>query len=176
MVAAKPEHFLPIYWQWFPPEPFTLLEIGVHTGGSMRLWRERFPASRIIGLDHDISQSGPIEGVELREGDQGNPETLQGLIAEFGGFDVVIDDGSHVWSDQLASLYALWPHTRCIYAIEDIETSYPGLIPYDVGQWAGGPNTMDVLKSRIDDLGSGSIHFYRGLVILGRDPQLADRV
>ena len=46
-------------------------------------------------------------------------------IAELGPFDIVIDDGSHVISDQEASFRNLWPVTTGIYLIEDCHNGYP---------------------------------------------------
>ena len=171
MTAAKPPHYLAAYQPFWPARPFTLLEIGVHTGGSMRLWRAWFPESVIVGLDHDISQTAPIEGVHLREGDQSDPAVLEALVAEFGGFDVVIDDGSHIWDHQQLAFAHLWPYTRRWYAIEDLETCYPGLIRPDHSEWAHGRNTMDWLHDWVDNVhesGGSPIHFWPGLALIER--------
>jgi hypothetical protein len=62
--------------------------------------------------------------IEVRIGDQSDPEFLRALIEEFGPFDVVIDDGSHVMSHTLTSFDALYEHTTGVYAVEDLHTAY----------------------------------------------------
>ena len=60
-------------------------------------------------------------------GDQSDAEFLQRFITEtHGGFDIIIDDGSHVPKHQIISFENLWPSVKPggLYAIEDIETSF----------------------------------------------------
>ena len=48
--------FIPHYEKYFAPfrnQQFTLLELGVWNGGSMRMWEEYFPSATIIGVDID---------------------------------------------------------------------------------------------------------------------------
>ena len=51
---AKMTHYLRYYEQWFESlwdQPITLLELGIHKGGSMLLWRDYFTKGTIVGLD-----------------------------------------------------------------------------------------------------------------------------
>jgi cephalosporin hydroxylase len=43
-----------------------------------------------------------------------------------GPFDIVIDDGSHVFEHQIASFEALFPlaSSTAVYIVEDVHTSY----------------------------------------------------
>lgn len=100
---------------------FSLLEIGVKDGASLRMWRDYFPYAIIEGIDIRISEGLAIPGVRLLQADQKK--------LEFGSdvsFDVIIDDGSHRWEDQQASFKALWEHVAPggLYVIEDLHTSY----------------------------------------------------
>ena len=57
-------------------------------------------------------------------GSQADPELLQqvGRAADFA-FDLIVDDGSHMSDDQVASLMYLWPFLKPphgIYALEDL--------------------------------------------------------
>lgn len=67
------------------------------------------------------------------EGDQSDTKFLMHLRrrllrAEPDGFDLIVDDGSHIPSHQLLSLIALWPLLKPggNFAVEDVETSYWG--------------------------------------------------
>ncbi len=110
-----------------------VLEIGVggyesrSIGGSLRVWRDYFPRSQIFGLDIHEKDVRLGRRVRFVRGDQSSDEALGGLLTEMGGPpDIVIDDGSHVVDDALASLACLFPRMPrgSIYAIEDLSTSY----------------------------------------------------
>ena len=111
----------------------TVLEIGVNLGGSLRLWKEYFgPDTTIVGIDITPACAA-FENVEervfVRIGDQSDPGFLASVVEEFGPFDIVIDDGSHVVSHQIASFNALFHKGVAaggLYLVEDLETSYWG--------------------------------------------------
>ncbi|MBY6242465.1 hypothetical protein [Methylosinus sp. Sm6] len=69
-----------------------------------------------------------------------------------GGLDVVLDDGSHIASDQRASFDALFPllDEGCLYIIEDMQTAYWPLC-YDGGLERKG-TAIEFLKEKIDDM------------------------
>jgi hypothetical protein len=105
----------------------TLLEIGVYDGASLRTWHEFLPETSIIGLDIDPrckSFEGQNVTVELCDQSDVSQLTLAGV--NHGPFDVVIDDGSHVWSHQILTFETLFPFVRPggLYILEDIDTSY----------------------------------------------------
>jgi hypothetical protein len=157
--AAKPREFIAVY-ERLVPEMTSILEIGVYKGGSLDLWRKLAPDARILGLDHASWQNQSAE--EVVEGEQFDSTTLAMLI-ERGPWDLVIDDGSHIWEHQQASFAALWPHAGT-YVIEDLITSYR-----PDSEWAKGQNTMAWLKERLDTLmdGAGSMCFYApGMVVI----------
>jgi len=62
-------------------------------------------------------------------GDQGKPEDLLRVAAEFPKIDIVIDDGSHASFHQQTSLRALWKYLAPggIYLIEDLDVQPPEL-------------------------------------------------
>jgi hypothetical protein len=107
-------------------EPISLLEIGVAAGCSLRMWRDYFPRARIYGLD--VRDCPALEGfdVVLFRGSQSDPSVLRHVARETGGCDLIIDDGSHLWSDQLVAFQFLYAHLRPggWYVIEDLHTSY----------------------------------------------------
>ncbi len=124
-------HYLSIYGRHFEPfrgKPVRMLEIGVFRGGSMDLWRRYFGDQLlIVGIDLDpacADLDSPLTPVRI--GSQSDPEFLASVVAEFGPFDIVLDDGSHVGDHQRASFSALFDHVRDggLYIIEDLHTSY----------------------------------------------------
>jgi len=119
-------NYLPYYWMHFRDirdHVTRVLEIGVQTDRSIRMWEEFFPNATIFGLDIDPACerfSGDRRRVLV--GDQGDPACLQRAVDAAGGaFDIVIDDGSHRVEHQLASFEFLFPRLsdHGIYVMED---------------------------------------------------------
>jgi hypothetical protein len=142
-------------------EPVRLLELGIggyehpdQGGGSLRMWRDYFRRGQIFGLD--LFPKTDLDGIRLRtlRGDQNDPAWLAKIAEEFGPFDVIVDDGSHINEHVLTSFEALFPHVRAggFYVIEDLWTSYlPGYGGDD--EDLDNPATMLVLiKSLVDAL------------------------
>lgn len=113
------QHYEAHAFPLLPPDP-KILEIGVHTGGSMRLWKVLFPTGRAFGIDIDpeCAKLGVGDGVFI--GDQADPDFLRSVAAAVGPFDLVVDDGSHAKYDILTSFDALWPFTSYVYVVEDV--------------------------------------------------------
>lgn len=153
-------------------DPISLLEIGILKGGSLRLWRRFLPKATIVGIDLSVPNV-VLPGVEMHEGDQSDEEFLASLVSRYGGFDVVIDDGSHIGKHVRTSFRTLFPALRPggWYVIEDLETSY----------WqshGGGPagsagTAVDLIKSLVDrtQLEAGSrdiaeLHLFDGIAFI----------
>lgn len=106
----------------------TLLEIGVQSGASLRVWRDFFPHAIVHGLDTDETcRRHQEERIRIHIGDQSDRDGLATLTRAIGEQDIVIDDGSHVADHQIATFEALFPYVRhggC-YVIEDIGV-HPG--------------------------------------------------
>jgi hypothetical protein len=104
--------------------PITLLEIGIAQGASLRMWQHYFLRARIVGIDIapqvDASMSYLPKAIEV--GDQADVAFLERCCEKYAPFDIVVDDGSHVASDQIASFTALWPSVvpGGWYVIEDL--------------------------------------------------------
>lgn len=104
-----------------------VLEIGVQSGGSLRSWSEVFPRACIHGIDIDPDcKEHESDRIHIHIGSQSDCRFLEEQIVTHGPFDVIIDDGSHLWSDQQTSLEVLWSSLSKYgtYAIEDLHTSY----------------------------------------------------
>jgi hypothetical protein len=127
----------------------TLLEIGIHKGGSLQMWRRYFPKARIAGIDLKLPEL-QIPGVDMYVGDQSDPDFLSSLVARYGGFDVVIDDGSHVASHIAASFAVMFPALRPggWYVIEDLATSY--WESHEGGPIGTAGTSVDLMKNLVD--------------------------
>jgi len=155
-VVMKWHHYLAVYDRHlarFRGTPVRLLEIGVNRGGSLQLWRDYLGAAAVIhGIDIDPGCALIDDpGLTVHIGSQADLAFLDGVHAAMGGIDVVIDDGSHVSSDQIATFLALFPKLADsgVYICEDLHASY-------WRRFGGGlkrPGTfIEFLKERIDGL------------------------
>lgn len=138
-----------------------LLEIGVSDGGSILMWVDYYPNANIIGID--IKDCWPVLGAKIFLGDQKDPVLIEDIASYYTGFDIVIDDGSHKWKDQIESFKLLWPHIRPggVYVIEDLHTSYF----MEFGE-PGALNTMAFLHLIMDEVnmyGAGGLGDCRNL-------------
>lgn len=130
--AFKWKHYIPIYESLITSQkPIRFLEIGVLHGGSLRMWREYLhPESLVVGIDIDPScqeYAAQGENLHVRIGSQSDSKFLEKLVAEFGQFDVIIDDGGHLSSLMTESFRHLFPFGLAdngIYIVEDLHASY----------------------------------------------------
>jgi predicted O-methyltransferase YrrM len=115
-----------VYDELFEPirdKVLNLLEIGVCGGGSLKSWKEYFPNAKIIGLDINLEALiHPEDRIISYLCDATDPEQLNKIL---GGdqFDIIIDDGSHWESHQIASWQLLYNRVRegGLYIVEDIQ-------------------------------------------------------
>ena len=124
-------HYFPIYEQHFSRfvnRPVTLFEIGCGKGGSLQMWKKYLgPLAVIVGLDiKPTTKTFEEHQIAVRIGNQSDTEFLGAVVQEFGSPDIVIDDGSHMMNDVLASFRMLYPLTdrNGVYVVEDTHTSY----------------------------------------------------
>lgn len=159
-------HYFRIYESIIGPlrgQPIRLLEVGVYKGGSLAMWRKYLhPESVIVGLDIDdtcTNYDRPAEKVHVRIGDQSNETFLRAVVEEFGPFDVIIDDGSHVCSHMIKTFDYLFLHglaERGVYIAEDTHSNFwPGYRD----QWY---SFIDLCKDLVD-LSHGQYFDHPGL-------------
>ena len=101
-----------------------VMEIGVETDRSIRMWEEYFPNAEIIGIDIS-EQCREFEGDRRRIfiGDQLDPDFLHRVVAEIGAdIDIIIDDGLHTPRAMMTSFANLFPALKRggVYVVEDI--------------------------------------------------------
>lgn len=113
----------------FREQEFTLIEIGVFRGASVRMWADYFPNARIVGVDYEPSARTYADSrISIVIGNAGDPGFLESLTETFGRPRLVIDDASHRWDHQITGLQTLFPLVQPggHYVVEDIDTSFEG--------------------------------------------------
>ena len=72
------------------------------------MWRDYFPLGRIYGVDIDAdAMQHEDERIRVFIGSQSDGAFLENVVAESGKPDIIIDDGSHLASDQIAALSSI---------------------------------------------------------------------
>ncbi|PSC75746.1 hard-surface induced 5 [Micractinium conductrix] len=125
--------------------PLRILEIGLGcdmpkdwggVGNSLRLWQRLFPKAQISFIEGDgacaekfrsvIEATGGRLYVGLQADAAAIAQVVEHATSTQAPFDLIVDDGGHVATDQLLSLQGLWPALRPggLYVIEDLLTSY----------------------------------------------------
>lgn len=133
-LGHKWRHYFPTYEQTFGHlrnRPIRFLEIGIYKGASLKMWREYFHKdSVIVGIDIEPKCSGFEDrdnNVFCRIGSQSDPDFLKKVVDEFGPFDVILDDGSHMVSHMIKSFNFLFDKglsDHGIYFAEDTHTNF----------------------------------------------------
>jgi SAM-dependent methyltransferase len=130
---AEHQHYLRNYEEYFTPlvgRDIRLLELGVFHGGSLLLWRDYFDKGLIVGLDlSQVTIDDATNRIRLYQGEQQNTELLDRIASECApeGFDVIIDDCSHIGELTRISFWHLFDNylkRGGIYVIEDWSTGY----------------------------------------------------
>jgi trans-aconitate methyltransferase len=121
--------YLGVYEELFAPirlNKLNLLEIGVKTGGSAKMWLKYFPNARVFGMD--IEKQTDLEDprftyIGCNQADIDRVPTLFGPNT----LDIVIDDGSHFAEDNILTLYLLWSALKpgALYIMEDMQHMPP---------------------------------------------------
>ena len=97
----------------------TIVEIGVHQGESLELWHKFFSDANVIGIDRSpVNYTPSSKNITVIQGKSSRLDTFKTIK----NVDIVIDDGSHKVTDQIATYNILYPrlNTNGIYIIEDI--------------------------------------------------------
>jgi hypothetical protein len=132
-------------------EPLKVLEVGVAQGASLRTWEAYFPQATIIGVDIQAAARRFQRGRVLIElADQSNIEELTGLGVAHGPFDLIVEDGSHMWEHQVTSLRTLFPFLRDggTYIVEDLLTNYGSAV--EVYRGIASESCVEFLKRWVD--------------------------
>jgi hypothetical protein len=112
-------------------KPTGILEVGVHKGESTKVFAQAFPHAKIVALDlnrYSDVDFAAFPNVTYLQANQTDAARLHQIIqCEFSsGFDLVIDDASHVGAFSKMTFDAVFPQLNPggIYIVEDWGTGY----------------------------------------------------
>jgi SAM-dependent methyltransferase len=143
-------------------KPIALLELGVAHGGSLQVWRDYFPQGMLAGLDLSTpALEDPSGRIRLYQGAQDDIALLDRIREECApeGFDIIIDDASHVAEHARKSFWHLFVHhlkPGGVYVIEDWGTGYWDYWP-DGEAYTGKNHTAGMvgfMKELVDEVAS----------------------
>jgi hypothetical protein len=120
------------FFQELVDRKIKLLELGILDGGSLLLWRDYFPHGTIVGTDIKVSYNPQIADdprIHTFEGNQTDTVFLTEVANKIApdGFDIIIDDASHIGAFTKISFWHLFDNhlkPSGIYVIEDWGTGY----------------------------------------------------
>jgi SAM-dependent methyltransferase len=131
--AAKPLKMYAIYDRYFDglsDKPVTLLELGVHTGESLKVWASYFPRGTVIGVDilENKADFSGYSNIVFERGDQTDSDRLKEICLAHAadGLDIIVDDASHIGLSSAVSYATLFPYLKPggLYIVEDWGTGY----------------------------------------------------
>ena len=190
----KWDHYFDVYHrhlQRFRGKAITMIEIGVFNGGSLHMWRDYLgPKARIVGVDINPGCVAFAEpGTEIIIGDQTDRDFLRKLGEHLEGAEVLLDDGGHTMTQQIATFEEMYPHLHPegVYICEDLHTSY--LAEFGGGYGKAG-TYLEFAKTLVDRLnaahnngagpppddftiGTDSLHFYDSMLVIERHARSA---
>lgn len=173
-------------------EKIKLIEVGIFKGASIKLWESYFPSAKLSAIDiNPDCRAFESARTQVFIGDQSNTGFLESVISETGAPDIIIDDGSHIQTHQLATFEFLFPKLKTggIYVIEDLHTSYwkeyndIGIVEFlktlldtvnlngrsGWGDIRNDPEFKNIRKSLTPlEAAVDSIHFYKSIVFIIR--------
>ncbi len=144
-------NFYESYVSRFRDRNVKILEIGLLEGASLAVWEAYFPQATIVGADIDrraLRFARPRVSIEIV--DQSNLEHLTRLALKHGPFDIVVEDGSHMWEHQTTSLRTLFPFVKNggFYIVEDLQTNFGSIA--DNYRGAARISCVEYLKKLLD--------------------------
>ena len=192
-VVHRWHHYFDIYHRHFAAfrgQAFTMIEIGVFNGGSLRMWRDYFgPQATIVGVDVNPECKRFSEtGIDIVIGDQSNRAFLRSLADRYPDCAILVDDGGHRMHQQIATFEELYPRLRSdgVYLCEDTHTSY---MPTFGGGYRQPQTFIETVKPLIDRLNAfhspdqsqlapddftrttDSMHFYDSVLVIEKKPR-----
>jgi hypothetical protein len=186
----KRHNYTSVYEQYFErmrQKKLRLLELGIGTGASLKMWADYFPNAQIYGAD--IEKCGRTclkhsDRIHLFEFDIRVPQSVAGLARQIGEpMDIIIDDCNHASYCQRTAFMLLFPSLLKkpgTYVVEDTFSSYDttvGKFCPDAGVRSRN-NFIEFAKILVDGMHTPfyshtgrpyellAVHFYRSMVFL----------
>ena len=159
--SVKHSGYFQVYEQIFRnfiDSKFTFVEVGIHNGGSLFMWREFFGKdARIIGIDlNPKAKQFEKYGFEIFIGDQSSKKFWSNFYNEVGNIDILLDDGGHTYEQQIVSVVSSidFINNNGMIVVEDTHTSYFKKFGYPSRHtfinWA--KKLIDNINSRSEDV------------------------
>lgn len=138
------------------PDDATVLELGVHTGESLKVWASYFSRGTVIGVDIVDRRVDFTDypNIVFELGNQTDADRLKEICLAHApdGLDIIVDDASHLGQSSLASYTALFGYLKPggLYIVEDWGTGY-----FD--EWPDGGRLNKVRSETVDGQITGRI-------------------
>jgi hypothetical protein len=124
----KWRHYFEIYERHiskFRGSNVKLMEIGVYSGGSLRMWNNYFGSENLQLYGCDIEKDCKTyesSNTTVFIGDQGDREFWRQIKSKTSNIDIIIDDGSHIPEHQMITIEEMLPALAPggVYICEDI--------------------------------------------------------
>jgi cephalosporin hydroxylase len=112
--------------------PLSILEIGIREGDSIKIWEESPLFSKVVGVDIDPIEKDVVKfdfssKVTLEQGMDGyDPGVAEYISEKHSKFDIILDDGDHVWESQVKFFELYYPllNPGGVIICEDIAQTY----------------------------------------------------
>jgi hypothetical protein len=118
------------FFESYRNTPINFLELGVREGWSLKMWDEYFPHANIFGIDNNSEGLCPSsfesKKISFTICSQTDKVALLDIANKCGGFNIIVDDASHISSLSINSFEILFPTLRSggIYVIEDLHVCH----------------------------------------------------
>jgi hypothetical protein len=186
----KWEHYFDIYhrhFQRFVGKDVNVLEIGIYSGGSLRMWKEYFgPGCRVFGVDIEPAcKVYQDDGIDVLIGDQSDRQFWRRARSCLPPIDILIDDGGHQSDQQIITLEEMLPYMSpgSVYLCEDIHRSHNRFAAYINGlsnelnayHKIGAQGSLSSHNSRFQ-MDVHSIHIYPFAVVIEKAQQPVEKL
>ena len=133
-------------------DKLNILEIGVLDGKSLLTWKDYYYRSNILGIDiNPDCKKYEEDRISVEIGSQVDDKFLNQISNEYGPFDFILDDGSHLNEHVIYSFETLFQYVKTggLYIVEDVATSY---FPWYGGGLNDPKSMMEYFKKLTDDI------------------------
>lgn len=115
-----------LYFNQIRYRKLKILEIGVQNGFSLKMWKNYFANSLIYGIDIKDCSHFNEDRIKNFCFSQTDVSKLNQINKEYGPFDIIIDDGSHINEHMVETFNCMFPllNKDGYYILEDLHCCY----------------------------------------------------
>jgi hypothetical protein len=143
-----------------------MLEMGVHNGGSISVWKQYFANNNLtyIGLDREPQCKklhDPTNGIMMTIGSPKDTAVINSICDQYGPFDLIIDDGENRTTEMMMiSFRALWPRCMKDHAVYVIVDTYTMTLSQNQATKSHLYEDKDIYQHMTDLMNDRSSYFY----------------